>query len=103
MTRTWGFWPISAPEWKGLRWRTLLQPPVFPLGLGKHGDTGVGILPQREEIHVGSAGLEDFSLHGISPGEAEMRQRPDGLIGHDSPPINNPLELRRRPRTLLCG
>jgi hypothetical protein len=46
-----------------------LQPRVLCPGFLKDGNGGVGILPEGDEILIGSVGLEDLALHGISPGE----------------------------------
>jgi hypothetical protein len=71
----------------------LLQLRVLGFGLLQDGDIGVGVFPEGKEILVARSGLDDFSLHGMSASEAEMRQCADGFVGHNSPPINDALEL----------
>ena len=56
-------------------WGLLLQLRVFRFGLAQHGHVRVSILPQRQEILIGSSGFGLIASHGIGTGDAKMRQR----------------------------
>jgi hypothetical protein len=56
---------------------TSLQFGVFRFGLLEHGDVGVGVFPESEEIVVGSAGFGGVALHGVSATELKMGKRTD--------------------------
>src|ERR1700680_977809 len=86
---------------------------VFGFGGDEDGDAGVGVFPEREEIVVGGAGFgaRGFSigtLHGLSlkrvgAGEAEMRERADGLVVYSARPAEDFLELGRGFPALMRG
>jgi hypothetical protein len=51
-----------------------LQPGAFRAGLLKDGDVGVGLLPEREEVLVGTLGLDGVA--GQHQRSAELQVRP---------------------------
>src|SRR5205809_774635 len=71
----------------------LLQLRVLRLGLLQDGDVGVGVFPEREKTLIGGTRLCGISLHGICPGEAELGERRQREIQHDTAMIEKLLEL----------
>jgi len=63
-------------SWKrGPERRGLFQPCVFRLRLLQHGNIGVGVFPEREEILIGRPSFGCVSFHGVSTPQSQPGQR----------------------------
>src|SRR5437868_446461 len=76
---------------------------VFDFGLFQDADIGVGVFPEREKILICSASLGGLTLQDISAGKAEVRERSDGLVQHNSAVVENFLKLRRSFAALMSS
>ena len=80
-----------------------MQLRALRFGFLQDGDVGVGVFPQREEVVVRGAGFRSVALHGVSAGEAEMRERSNGFVDHNTSMVQDFLKLSRSFATLMCG
>src|SRR6266851_4082887 len=73
--------------------RCLSQLRVLGFGCDEDGDVGVGVLPERKEILVSSAGVGRVILQGVGACQAEMRERAQGASPHKPAMIEKLLKL----------
>src|SRR4029077_4761171 len=76
--------------------RSLLQLGVFGLRFFEDGNIGVGVLPEDEEILVGSLGFGGITGHLIRARQAEMGQGGSKKIPQDAAMIEHFLKLGSR-------
>src|SRR2546426_8097134 len=74
----------------------LLQLRVLRLGFLQHGDVGIGVFPEGEEVLVRSVGFCGISLHRICTRKAHARQRTQREVSHRAPVIDKFLIFHRR-------
>src|SRR5205823_4582058 len=73
-----------------------LQLRVLRLGSLQDGDVGVGVLPEGEEVQIGSASFRAIALEGVGAGEAEASKRPQWEVHDGAAMVEKLLELGRR-------
>jgi len=57
-------------------------------------NVGVGILPERKEILISSAGFHVVALQRVGASEAKMRKCTSGAVLDKAPVVQDFLELR---------
>src|SRR2546430_6475704 len=86
--------------------RAVLKPSVqlcvLRLGFLQDGNVGVSVFPKREKPLIRGTRLCGISLHGVCPGEAELGERRQREIQHDTAMIEKLLELSGCRLTLTC-
>ena len=87
-------YPISIVKAYTPNLQPLLELRIFRLSLLQNGDFRIGILPQREEILISGFCLCCVSGQNIGSPQLQARQNSDRIASHDSPMIDNLLELR---------
>src|SRR5215471_17921411 len=71
-----------------------LQPGVFRLGLLENRDVGVGILPNGQEILIGTPGLDSVARNNVRSAQLQVRQGAYRIGEHDAAVIEDLLKFR---------
>src|SRR5450755_4038846 len=82
-----------APEPASVRER-LLQFGVLYFGLFQDGNVRISVLPERQEVLIGAAGLTRIALQRVSTPKFEARHRSVRLVDDDSTVVDDFLEFR---------
>jgi hypothetical protein len=79
----------------GFRQESLFQLRVSRLGSDEDGDLRVGVLPQREEILIGSTRFGPVALRRVGATQLQMRKCADQVVLYDASVIENFLKFPR--------
>src|SRR5580658_4692911 len=74
---------------------TLVQLCILRLCPHQKSCVGVGVLPDRKELLIGSLGLGGIARQGIGPRQPEVRERTNWLVSNNSGMVDNLLKLAR--------